>query len=389
VGKGWRLFVVLAAVLACPVAADAATVASRFDSGTEGWTVSGDPSGPPQFVASGGHPGGFIRVVDGSGGVSMYWVAPAKFRRVGGLYGGFLRFDLRQSSQTNQYDDPDVVIVGGGLTVAYDTASNPTNSFTSFTVPLRERPQWTNVQTKKRATQAEMQKVLSAPTAIRIRAEYVTGPDTDDLDNVVLTTGDSVPPPVAGKSVVASVVSGVVFVQVPSGKSIRRGKGSSSRAYAAKFRRYRGKANIPVGSTVDTRRGRIAITSAADLKGATQSADFYDGVFQIKQKRQADLITDAQLVTSRAKCGSGARASRSRRLGRLWATGKGRFRTKGRYSAASVRGTTWLTEERCDGTLTKVSRGRVAVRDTVKRKTVLLTAGQSYFARAQRATSRG
>jgi hypothetical protein len=72
----------------------------------------------------------------------------------------------------------------------------------------------------------------------------------------------------------------------------------------------------------------------------------------------------------------------------MWASGKGRFRTTGHYSAAAVRGTTWLTEDRCDGTFTKVSRGRVSVRDFVKRKTIILTAGQSYLARAQRASTK-
>jgi hypothetical protein len=201
---------------------------------------------------------------------------------------------------------------------------------------------------------------------------------------------DEPPPPVAGKSVVANVVSGTVFIEVPTGKSIRRGK-KSSVAGTARFKRYKGKANIPVGSKVDTKRGRIAITSAADLKGSTQTADFYDGVFQIKQARAARPTTDAVLITSTRGCAgkkAGASAGK-KRLGRLWATGKGRFRTKGRYSAAAVRGTTWLTEDRCDGTFTKVSRGRVSVRDNVKRKTIILSAGQSYLARAQRASGNG
>jgi hypothetical protein len=68
---------------------------------------------------------------------------------------------------------------------------------------------------------------------------------------------------------------------------------------------------------------------------------------------------------------------------RLWAQGKGRFRTRGRYSAAAVRGTNWLTADRCDGTLTQVKQGKVAVTDLVKHKTVLVPAGKSYLARAK------
>jgi hypothetical protein len=229
---------------------------------------------------------------------------------------------------------------------------------------------------------------LGFADAFAFKGNPGTYQDNSGSLSATFSVGPFTPPPVAGKSVVADVVSGRVFIKLPSGKRIRRSARRSTVAHGAKFKRYRGRANIPVGSILDTRKGRIAITSAADLKGATQAGEFYDGVFQIQQKRQADLITDAQLVTSRSKCGKGARASRVRRLGRLWATGKGRFRTKGRYSAASVRGTTWLVEDRCDGTLTKVSRGTVSVLDKVKRQTIILKAGQSYLARAQRASTR-
>ena len=60
----------------------------------------------------------------------------------------------------------------------------------------------------------------------------------------------------------------------------------------------------------------------------------------------------------------------------------GRFRTRGRYSAATVRGTIWDTSELCDGTLTVVHRGTVEVRDFAQRKTVSVRAGHSYFAQA-------
>ena len=46
-------------------------------------------------------------------------------------------------------------------------------------------------------------------------------------------------------------------------------------------------------------------------------------------------------------------------LGKLWGSGKGKFRTDGKYSAATVRGTIWLVQDQCNGTLTKVKRGTV------------------------------
>ena len=57
-------------------------------------------------------------------------------------------------------------------------------------------------------------------------------------------------------------------------------------------------------------------------------------------------------------------------LGQLWGNGKGKFRTNGKYSSATVRGTIWLVEDRCEGTLTRVRRGTVAVRDFKRKKTV-------------------
>jgi hypothetical protein len=52
------------------------------------------------------------------------------------------------------------------------------------------------------------------------------------------------------------------------------------------------------------------------------------------------------------------------------------------HSGATVRGTQWQVTERCDGTLTRVLAGVVAVRDFTLHKTVLVHAGHSYLARA-------
>ena len=49
-----------------------------------------------------------------------------------------------------------------------------------------------------------------------------------------------------------------------------------------------------------------------------------------------------------------------------------------------MRGTVWITADRCDGTLTQVKRGKVAVRDLRRKRTVVVKAGKSYLARAPR-----
>jgi hypothetical protein len=68
---------------------------------------------------------------------------------------------------------------------------------------------------------------------------------------------------------------------------------------------------------------------------------------------------------------------------KLWGDGKGNFVTRGRFASAAVRGTRWLTQETCAGTLIVVQRGVVAVRDLRRHKTVLVSAGHRYLARAR------
>jgi hypothetical protein len=213
------------------------------------------------------------------------------------------------------------------------------------------------------------------------------------------------PPPVPGKSVVVKVVSGEVFVKLPGS-----GRGARATGPPKGFKPFTGAANIPVGSQLDTSKGRVALTSAADTAGAkTQTSDFYQGIFQVKQsvpkkkpKRPKALITDlvmkGQIARSQCAPLKGARsaavdAKKKKKgpksvLGKLWGSGKGKFRTDGKYSSATVRGTIWLVQDECDGTLTKVRRGVVSVRDIKRKKTVKVKAGHSYLASAVTSKSR-
>ena len=79
-----------------------------------------------------------------------------------------------------------------------------------------------------------------------------------------------------------------------------------------------------------------------------------------------------------------ASAAAKKKKRRLWGDGKGKFRTQGSYSSATVRGTKWLVEDSCTTTLTRVVRGSVSVRDFVKKKNVIVRAGKKYVARAKR-----
>jgi hypothetical protein len=148
---------------------------------------------------------------------------------------------------------------------------------------------------------------------------------------------------------------------------------------------------IPVGSFLDNRRGTVRVQSARDRAGTRQNGDFSQGLFQVLQSRRrsarglTDVVLKGASFSSCRRAGRGKRATAAASIRRrLRANARGRFRTRGRHSAATVRGTAWLTADRCDGTLTKVTRGKVAVRDFRRRKTVVVRAGKSYLARARR-----
>jgi hypothetical protein len=149
---------------------------------------------------------------------------------------------------------------------------------------------------------------------------------------------------------------------------------------------------IPVGSFLNTRRGTVRLTSARDTAGRTQTGTFGRGLFQVLQSRnrRAKGLTELRLkgsifnrcrTATRGRSASAAQLSR-RTIRRLRSNANGRFRTRGRHSAATVRGTVWITADRCDGTLTTVKRGKVAVRDFRRKRTITVRRGKSYLARA-------
>jgi streptogramin lyase len=159
-------------------------------------------------------------------------------------------------------------------------------------------------------------------------------------------------------------------------------------------------AELPVGTALDTRRGTIRLTSAA-RNGDKQAGTFGGGVLQVRQPRRARGRVDLYLrggnfaactrATAGRRGGRVASAASTRRVRRLWGRDSGgSFRSHGRHSHATVRGTRWLTEDRCDGTLTRVTEGAVVVRDFARHRRVVVRAGHSYLAhnRVHRARKR-
>jgi hypothetical protein len=145
-----------------------------------------------------------------------------------------------------------------------------------------------------------------------------------------------------------------------------------------------GDQQVPIGTVVDARKGSLEIT-VADPKGRRATGTGYDGRFRLTQPRKqipATLELWGGSFRGCKKPARGHRAVASKRpkfLQQVWA--KGKFNTKGKYGAAVVRGTTWLTADGCNGTLVKVRSGVVVVRDFKKRRNIVVRAGHEYLAK--------
>ena len=191
----------------------------------------------------------------------------------------------------------------------------------------------------------------------------------DDPPPVQAQASQQLPPPEPGESVNALPKSGTVKVKVPG-----------SAAYVDLDEAQQ----LPVGTIVDATKGHVTLVAAADDSGGTATAEFWAGIFKLGQTKGAAPTTTLTLVEklSCPKAGKAIAAAKKKKR-RLWGDGSGKFRTKGKHSAATVVGTRWLVEDSCKSTLTRVVRGRVSVRDFAKKKTVIVRAGKKYVAKAK------
>jgi hypothetical protein len=225
------------------------------------------------------------------------------------------------------------------------------------------------------------------------------GPD------VPFTTAKAPAPgaPTLGKTFNISLVSGVVLVKIHG-----------------VFIPLTELTQIPKNTVINALHGALSLTTAvpggahpahdAASKGTkpkpkpkpkTQKGTFSGAVFKLSQATAGASkgLVNLTLVEGAAfkgsptygtckkakKAGDASAAAVSKKiLQLLHASAKGKFKTTGRYSAATVRGTKWTIADRCDGTLTHDVTDSVAVTDFVRHKTIILHAGQSYLAKARK-----
>jgi hypothetical protein len=202
------------------------------------------------------------------------------------------------------------------------------------------------------------------PAAVGVFDAQVEVPDNaPNSPDVVSVAGFAglppIPPPVLRASADVAPVGGTVLLRVPHGSA---------------FLPLSSAENVPMGSTIDATNGTVEITVALP-DGATQTGDFYDGEFVVTQA--ADGRVTATLTGGSFKgCPTPRKSSKHRKavirlagakktattvVRKLWGSAHGTFTTSARSGSASVLGTIWLTEDRCDGSYFKVTKDTIAV----------------------------
>jgi hypothetical protein len=221
-----------------------------------------------------------------------------------------------------------------------------------------------------------------------------TSVGTDVVFNTLKTAPP--PPPALGKTFNISLINGVVLIkingvfipltelrQIPTNTVINALHGTltltiaapGGTAHDAAAKKKKGKAKTQTGTfsgaifklTQATRGTSRGLATLALVEGAFQGAPTYA---TCKKTGKAADATAAALST--------------KTLQLLHANAHGKFRTSGRYSAATVRGTKWTIADRCDGTLTHDITDSIAVTDFARHKTIILHAGQHYLAKPRK-----
>jgi hypothetical protein len=205
-----------------------------------------------------------------------------------------------------------------------------------------------------------------------------TAPSADDGATVAPGVATATVTPSLGETLGVAAVRGTVTATSPSGAPLDLG--------AAKV--------VPTGTVIDARAGTVELKTALDRKGATQTGYFWGSQFEVRQSatargmvqlilRGGDFSRCKATNKATARAATAKRKSSKKKPARsLWGSDDhGRFQTRGHGSVATVRGTRWLTQDTCAGTLTRVVAGAVAVRDLRSGATTVVTRGHQHLAR--------
>lgn len=175
-----------------------------------------------------------------------------------------------------------------------------------------------------------------------------TSGNTGNLPSVTLA------PPIFGETADLDPVGGKVRIRLP-GTSI--------------WVLLSAAVNVPFGTIIDARHGKVTLTFALP-HGGFETGTFFGGEFKLTQSANGTVILTL-VGGSYAGCpapphqGTARLAAAHKKpktvIRQLWGNAHGNYTTKGRYGSASVSGTKWLTQDRCDGTYVLVTKDNVFV----------------------------
>ena len=201
-------------------------------------------------------------------------------------------------------------------------------------------------------------------------------------DVVFKTPADPAPAPALGTSFNVAPVSGLVTVKL-----------HGSFVPLTQVR------SIPAGTIINTLQGSLKLITATGKKHKKQNGTFGGAVFKVTQfgSGKNKGLTTLALVEGGVKGGPSYAACKTKSTTQAsiaalsnktlqllhGSDNHAKFRTKGRYSAATIRGTVWTIADRCDGTIVHVTRGLVDVTDFVRHITIAVHAGHTYLALAK------
>jgi hypothetical protein len=274
-----------------------------------------------------------------------------------------------------------LALIAGVVAAAYaddggsgsDGGSSDSGSRTALTAPAGTS---TSITKTTKTTPSNV--TVTVPT-VAVQPKTDDGGDDQGTDTTPTTTGEDRPAdqpdpataPQRGRKVGVTPADGTVSVRAPQ----------------REWHDLTAAANVPNGTVVDARKGTITLTTAVDDNGSEQAAKFSGAVFAVRQPTAANPVTELKLkggdfsVCKRAAAHAhgavAAAAARRKPVRRLFGSGHGRFRTEGRFAAATVHGTVWITEDYCDRTVVTVKRGVVGVTDLRTGHVVNVHAGSS------------
>jgi hypothetical protein len=163
----------------------------------------------------------------------------------------------------------------------------------------------------------------------------------------------SVAPPILQQSADLNPVSGTVLIKLP---------GSNT------FVPLTNPLDVPDGSIIDASKGTVSLTTQL-ANGTYQTGQFYSGEFSFSQTKGGTVnakLAGGSFAGCKGATKHGARTAGAPKkpntvVRQLWGNAHGNYTTKGRYGSASVSGTIWLTQDRCNGTFFKALKDDVYV----------------------------